>query len=217
MAITTRAELIAAIVSWLHRDDVETIAPDLISLAEEQISRDLADLPIMLKTQTGIALGALANTLSLPVDAFGVERLQITDSSDVRIVPIAELPGFDSAAVYGQPRLASITGTASDGSLTVRVYPWADDDYTLSATYPGAVTALSDSVTSNFVLLRAPSLYLFGALIESALFVGQDARMGLWASRYQQGLENFKARAWGGDTRLSTDVPGHGAFNINTG
>ena len=41
MAITTYAELKSSIANWLNRDDLTSVIPDFISLAEAQIARDV--------------------------------------------------------------------------------------------------------------------------------------------------------------------------------
>ena len=41
MALTTYTELKASIADFLNRDDLTTVIPDFITLAESQINRDV--------------------------------------------------------------------------------------------------------------------------------------------------------------------------------
>ena len=75
--------------------------------------------------------------------------------------------------------------------------------------YYGRIPALSDIETSNWLLNDAPDVLLYGALLQSAPYLVDDARVQVWAGLYQSGvealnIENEKARVSG---PLSMGVP----------
>jgi hypothetical protein len=53
-------------------------------------------------------------------------------------------------------------------------------DYVLD--YYKAFDSLSADADTNWVLANAPSVYLYASLIESAPFLSDDPKLGLWAS-----------------------------------
>lgn len=54
------------------------------------------------------------------------------------------------------------------------------------------ITALSDGNTTNWVLTNHPDVYLFGALSESAPYLGQDERAGLWQAKYDAAFSEVR-------------------------
>jgi hypothetical protein len=64
----------------------------------------------------------------------------------------------------------------------------AEQDYSGDILYYKKLTALSDSNTSNELLVRAPELYLYGALKSSAPFLMNDERITTWQNLYKEAL-----------------------------
>jgi len=63
-----------------------------------------------------------------------------------------------------------------------------DSAYKTEIVYWQEQTALSDTNTSNDILVRAPDLYLYGALTAAEPFLMNDARIATWANLYLSGL-----------------------------
>lgn len=222
MALDTYTALQTAVASWLHRDDVSTSIPDFIALAEEAMSRDLADLPVMWATAT-VSVTAGQNSLSLPADALGLVYAKVLGSYQQQIpfVSIESLIRTTSPVVAtGRPQAIAFRGnTGADGKASAIVYPTADAAYDFEIGYRSAVPALSSGNPTNFILKRAPSIYLYGALIASAPFVVQDDRLPMWEAKYRQAVDAFKSQEWDGVQMLSTEISGIGRvpFDITTG
>lgn len=208
MALTTYTELQAAVAAWLHRSDLSSAqVQEFIRLAEEQITADLAQCSFMQVSPSPISLAAAATGFTLPLEANSLISARLVSlDSPLNIIGAAELKrgAWDAT---GAPRDCAITGSTDAGLLNVAVWPIPEDNYTVQCTYTLAVPALSGSRAANFVLLRAPSLYLFGALIESEAFLVNDARAPMWQARYDRALMNFRGLGWDGDAMLSTDLP----------
>lgn len=60
-------------------------------------------------------------------------------------------------------------------------------------TYWKRIPALSATVTTNWLLLREPGLYLYGALIEASPYIKDDARAVLWSTQYKSILDGMTA------------------------
>lgn len=222
MALTTYAELKAAVASYLHRDDLAAQIGDFVALAEERISRDLADVAAMWTNTAALTIGTGTSTFALPADALGLHRARITTgtASALDQRSVHELLGLDPAST-GRPRWCALAGNGgAGGTLTVMVWPKADADYAVEAVYQAALAPLSDINTTGWLLTRAPSLYLFGALAEAEPFLINDERIMVWEGKYQRAIESVRGQAWDGTQNLlRTDLPrtGAGAWDINNG
>ena len=59
--------------------------------------------------------------------------------------------------------------------------------------YRASVPALSDSVTTNWLLTSAPDAYLYGALLQAAPYLSDDNRIGVWGSLYENAITELNA------------------------
>lgn len=222
MGLSTYADLKASVADWLHRADLDAVIPDFIVLAEEAMGEDLADCAVMWVTTAPIALSAGQDTVSLPADALGLNWAKVlTPVEDVlHINPSAatvRATGANTSSA-GRPQVVALTGNdGAAGAPEAVLWPKADQDYTLQFGYRAAVPALRDAAPVNFILKRAPSLYLYGSLIASAPYLKQDVRLAVWETKYAQALERFKGQAWTGPALLRTELGGGAGFDITTG
>ena len=58
--------------------------------------------------------------------------------------------------------------------------------------YYAKTEALSDSATSNWILENAPDAYLYGALLQAAPYLGDDARTQIWTALFTASLEALR-------------------------
>jgi hypothetical protein len=86
----------------------------------------------------------------------------------------------------GKPQYFSIVGGQ------IRVLPVPDGTYTAELTYYAKLTKLSSTVATNWLLAQAPDVYLYGALMQAAPYLKDDARIPVWASIYTKGLEELQ-------------------------
>ena len=55
--------------------------------------------------------------------------------------------------------------------------------------YYAKTPVLSDTDTSNWILEYAPDVYIYGALLQAAPYLGDDARIQIWAGLFSGALE----------------------------
>jgi len=73
--------------------------------------------------------------------------------------------------------------------------------------YYAKTTALSSSNADNWLLLEAPDVYLYGALLHSAPYLGEDERIAVWGQMYSASVmrlneESENARFSGSGLKL---------------
>jgi len=184
MSITTYAELQTAVASWLHRTDLTTTIPDFIRLAESRINKALKTKGIE-KTGSLTATVGLS-TIALPSDYNKPIALRCTfytpGKDEIRYRERVKID-FDTNSNY--PTYWTIYG-----DYIVFDCP-ADQAYTFEFDYYGSLT-LSDSATTNWLLTNYPDVYLYGALLQAAPYLQDDARITVWSALYQAGLDQLQ-------------------------
>jgi hypothetical protein len=195
MAISTYTELKTSIASWLNRDDLTSVIPDFISLAEAGINRDLRHYKMIERADATLD----SRYVQLPADWMETVRFSITSGNTYRL----ELVSRDDMLEYRQ-KTANTSGRprfyANIGD-TIEVFPTPDADYTMQLQYYAKTPALSDSNASNWLLLDAPDVYLYGTLIQSAPYLQDDARTQTWAALYAAALQSLQKAS--DDTRFA--------------
>lgn len=199
MAITTYDELKTAIADFLNRDDLAGTTGTFISLAEADIQRKIRHWRQEKRSTAEIDTQYSA----IPADFLEIIRFYIT-SGDTRPLEL-----ISQAELLDRKRIALNTpGTPSFYALTageIEVYPAPDATYTVELYYFSRVPALSDSETTNWLLQYFPDVYLYGALMHTAPYLKDDARLQVWAALYQQGIDAINASSekakFGGSSR----------------
>lgn len=182
MALDTFANLKTSIANYLNRDDLTSYIPDFISLAEARHGRDLR-LRIMETVATATATGG-QNYIDLPTNflEYRYVALNTTPKIALRYMSPFELTKNYGGVTSGEPIYHTIIGD--------KLYfgPTPDSSYSIEWAYFAKPTALSDDNTSNAILTNHPDLYLYASLLESAPFLMQDERLGVWAELYKEAV-----------------------------
>ncbi len=175
MALSNYSELLAAITTHANRDgDAEFVnaAPDFVTLAHSRINRELRCRQ-MVKSAT--------ITLTDGVGDLPDDYLQFIQVKSGTIVLQAVEPNFgDEAYPYGggDAFCFSIIGG------TIRTWPTAAS---VSLLYYGKIEHPDEAANdTNWLLTEYPGIYLYGALIEASVFMGDDGRVATWGTMYER-------------------------------
>ena len=185
MSFTSYADLKTSIAGYLARSDLTTQIPDFIRLSELRLRRDLR-IRQMLKSVTTATVAA-DSTVELPSDFLEVRDLFIVGN------PVQPLTYYSPSAFnrnartweIGKPR--DYTVLANDFQLA----PVPDTVYTVQMLYFAAPTFLSDTNTSNVFLANTPDALLYGALLEAAPWLMDDARLNTWGSLFDRAMSSI--------------------------
>ena len=200
MAISTFAELKSAVADWLNRDDLTSVIPSFIALAEADISRTLRDYRMEKRSSATLD----AQYSALPSDWLETIRIGLTGStSRLELVSDGALADFRAGRSDTAGKPTHYAHTA--GGL--ELFPTPDAAYAAELVYYAKVPALSDSASTNWLLTAAPDVYLYGALTQSAPYLKDDQRAAIWAGLYQNAITNLnsaseRARYSGAGLRL---------------
>lgn len=182
MSISTYDELIAAVGSWLARADLAAVTPDFVALAEARINRLIRTRDM--ETRATATTTAGSAYLALPGNFGGVRYVKLL-SDPVRLLRPYTPQQIDSlwlGSDVGQPQVYAVVGDA------FRLAPAPDTAYTVEISYNRKVQTLSSANPTNWLLTAHPDLYLYGALVAAAGYLGDDARVPVWKSQYDEAL-----------------------------
>lgn len=171
MALSNYSELQAAIANWLNKEDLTDQIKDFIRLAEARFSRDVRSYDqIVRKTAQ-----STAQYIALPTDFAGAENIQIGTQKLVYLTP-ERADDYRNAKITGPVRYYTIIGKS------IELLPTPTSDVTVELAYYAEIPPLSDTNPTNWLLQKAPDIYLYGALCHSAPFLVDDQRLVTWAS-----------------------------------
>lgn len=185
MAISTYSELQSAVGDFLNRQDLTTVIPTFIALAEADLNRSIRHRSMLTRSTATIDTQFTA----LPTDFLEAKNIQLNSEpiTVLRYVTMEHADLVRQRNPTGQPVYYSIVGD------TLEVVPVPDASFTAELTYYKKLTALSDSDTTNWLLSYHPDVYLYGTLMQSAPYLKDDQRIPIWGSLYRQYLADVNA------------------------
>ena len=185
MPITNYIDLQTVIAYFLDRDDQTERIKTFIDLAEAEMNRRVRHWRLENRATAEID----GRFSALPADFVEPIRLHLeVDNRPLELVSVMEMQDLRmTASAGGKPRYYAIV------QGEIELFPTPDGAYDLEMYYYAKLPALSDTQTTNTILTNFPDAYLYGALIHSAPFLGEDARMQTWAALFQSAIDGINA------------------------
>ena len=183
--ITSYATLQSHIADTLNRSDLTSVIPNFIQQFEARARSDWR----LRKLDSQSVVNVASDGLALPSDLYRLNSWYHDGAT--YFGPIAIVSADDIGrlkASYGDtgvPQFAAIV----DG--VARFAPEPDATYVTKIVYERYPDALSATNTSNYLLEEAPDIYLYGCLAESAPYLKDDERLGMWETMFNQRAENY--------------------------
>ena len=211
MALSTYTELKASIANFLNRSDLTTeIQDDFIKLTEADFNAKLRIR--QMEQQDDVTINA--EQVNVPTGFLAVRSFYILSSSTkypLEYITPHNMFEIKGGSRTGRPRTYTIE--ADNEVEKFRFGPAPDTSYTGKLSYYKAISELSDSNTSNYILNKHPAIYLYGSLYHAANFLGgiDQTQLSQWLQMYSTALErceqNDKQDSYGGaPVQQRTDV-----------
>lgn len=178
------ATLKTNIGEWLNRQDLEAVIPTFIELAEAEFNRRIRVREMLKRADATIETQYTA----LPGDFVAMKSLYLV-TNPTQVLEQKSIEGLQDTKRYhyaAKPKHFAVTGG------TFEVYPAPDTSYTAEMVYYSSIPVLSDTNTSNWLLAKHPDVYLYGALIQTAPYLRDDARIQIWSSLYEKAMSQMK-------------------------
>jgi hypothetical protein len=188
MAITTYAELKTAVENWLDRTDLTSRVPEWIAMAEDRIGLDPRIRIRAMETTGDLTIDS--QTEALPTGFVQSRRIYIDGNNKEHALEYMTPTNFwDShgSGETGRPLFYTVEG---DNYV---FGPSPDSTYTGKQLYYKKFDAFSTGTDTNWLLTNARGLYLYGALIEAAIYIEDDAALAKWAALYDSTADSVLA------------------------
>lgn len=173
--ITNYATLKSTIADYLNRSDLTSQIETFIQFAE-------ADLNTRLRCREQIVRAeatSSAEFVQLPADWLEAINLHIVGGQQpLRYITLDEADIINKEQVYTAPHFYSLMNGA------IEIIPEPADDIDIEMIYYGKIPSLTDQNTTNWLLAKAPDVYLYGALTHAAPFLLDDQRIPVFGQIY---------------------------------
>jgi len=179
MAITNYINLQTTIADFLNRDDLTSVIPVFIQLAEAQMNRDIRHWEM--ETRSSGQQSAGDQYMQIPADWVETIRFHVTGNGTSPIDLISRAAMQDRRAGYEDQ--TGIPRYYCHADSQFELYPTPADDTDLELLYLAKIPDLATNST-NWLLEDAPDVYLYGSLLHSAPYLQEDARVAVWAQMY---------------------------------
>ena len=209
MAINTFTTLKTAVADFLNRDDLTSATENFIALAEAQINRDIRHWKM--ETRSSGQQSAGDEYSQVPANWMETIRFHVTDNGTSPLNILSRAAMSDKRASKEDATGTPTHYTHADGQF--QLYPTPSATTNTELLYYAKTTALSSSNSDNWLLLEAPDVYLYGALLHSAPYLGEDERIAVWAQMYSaavQQLNNASDKAKYSGSGLKLKIRGLG-------
>jgi hypothetical protein len=211
VAITSYATLQAAITTWAMRagdTDFEAQVPDFISAAEQMFNYGFGDIPALRvsEMETTSTLTPTSGAVTLPPDFLELRSVRSNSTPNVSIGGFVS-PDF-GVDEYAYSSASATPGGYSISGSTLTTFPHGTSNIIVS--YYAKIPALSATNTTNWLLTKAPMVYLYGALLHAAPYMMDDARaasLGTMFKGFVDGLVSTDRKARWGNSRVRLRAP----------
>jgi hypothetical protein len=189
MSLSNYTNLQAAIVSALHRSDLNTSVPDFITLCEDKLNKRLR----LRGMENRVTASVSSEYTSLPDGFLAMRNFQLNTTPRTRLeyaTPEWLDAQYPDSSSTGQPKFYTLVGGE------IQLAPVPDGTYTAEMDFYEKLDIATDS--TNWVLTNAPRVYYYGALMEAAAFLVNDKRVPMWAQMLETAIQELE-RADKGD------------------
>lgn len=186
MAINTYTDLKTSVADYLARSDLTSVIPTFIVLAEDRINRRLRTHDMQASASVTMSSG----TGSLPTDFVEWSSARWEGSTRQQDLKYREPNSEEWRVRYrpnGDPSMFSIVGNQ------LKIRPIANGNITLD--YYQKVTALTTNNETNWLIVRAPGVYLNYVLAEASLYLKDGERAVAYLTLAEKGLGDVTADA----------------------
>lgn len=175
------SELQSAIADFLNRSDLTAAIPTFIQLAEARMNRIIRTRKMEYRTTENVS----TQFVSLPADFLEYRNIQLNLSPVVVLdyVTPQYADTLRSGSIQGRPRFFTILANK------LELIPAPQEAMELEYVYYQRIPALSGVVASNWLIESHPDIYLYGSLVQAALYLKDDPTA--WASLFDSAVDEL--------------------------
>jgi hypothetical protein len=192
--ITSYSTLQTAVTDYLARGDLSTYTPNFIQNFEERFYRDSDNWASWMESALSVAISS--NVAAVPSDYLGLKTAYLSGQNSA---PLKRISLEQLYARYPRAGSTGVPAYIARNKTNFEFGPIATGG-TLVGTYYAKPTVLRSYTTggadavAHFLIVNAPDLLLYGALLEAEPFLKNDGRLVIWKSFYDEALRTYRSR-----------------------
>jgi len=191
MAVTSGyTSLLANVADWLSRSDLTSQIPVFIQNWEERFYRQPKNWGPWMESAYSTSMSAGVSAVPAAFLGWKVVYLNTTPARRLSPVGLSQLhERYPRGGCTGKPSLIARNGSNFEyGPVPSSDYPVAGSFYAK----PTLLRSFASDAAAHYLVLNAPDLLLYGALLEAMPVIKDDARISLWQSYYEQALDDYQ-------------------------
>jgi hypothetical protein len=185
----TYTELQTSIADWLLRPDLIDVTAEFIANAEARLNRD----PRVRSLTTRTDFVVDEDGEDIPADLRSVDSWYLDGPTFYG--PLQMVSGAELSRQKQHGRLTGVPTHAAIMGRKAYFAPVPDAEYTTRLSYWRRVPALSLAEPTNWLLDEHQDIYRLAALVESAPYLKDDARLPMWEEMLNGRLEDMNVAA----------------------
>lgn len=188
--ISGYASLQTAVSDYLARSDLTTFVPNFIQNWEERFYRQPKNFGHWMLT--GSLSVAFTTDATVPTDFLSGRSFYLNGQmSNPLIVSSIEqlLLKYPRTGTSGTPRWIARSGAS------FVLGPRPSGSFTLNGQYyakPTLLRSFAADAAAHYLIVNAPDMLLYGALLEAEAFIKNDARIAVWSAAHQQAMADYR-------------------------
>lgn len=209
MAVTTGyTSLLANIADWLSRGDLTSQIPNFVQNFEEKFYREPKNWGPWMETSYSAAMSA--GVSAVPSGFLGWKAVYLSTSPSKRLSPVGLSQLYDD---YPRNGSSGIPIYIARNGANFEYGPYPSSNYTVAGTYyakPTVLRSFASDAASHYLIVNAPDLLLYGALLEAAPLIKDTDQVAIW--------QGFLADAYSSYQKLqrATNISG-GPMQVRAG
>lgn len=187
--ISSYSTLLTEVATWLARSNLTSAIPGFVQNWEEKFLRQPKNFGPWMETTLSVAI---STTAAVPSDYRALKIAYLDGQSNRPLIASSleqVLMAYPRASGAGQPKWI-----ARDGANFV-FGPVPSGSYTLNGTYYAKPTLLRNfaaDAAAHFLIVNAPDLLLYGALLEAQPYLMNDKRLPVWQGFHDKALMDYR-------------------------
>lgn len=180
MPISNYSELKVAIQDWTKRTDSLSVLDSVIDLAESDIWSELRIRDM--ETTTTSTTGTADRFIDLPTGYLSMRKLRLYNGGGSYEVNFVAPESMIVQPAAGMPKNFTVTSRIEFDRVP-------DADYTYDIIHYASPTPLSTANTSNAVLTRYPTVYLYGCLYHFYQWAQNAEMIVLYSGQFRRAVD----------------------------
>lgn len=188
--ITGYASLLTSVANYLARSDLTADIPGLVQNWEERFYRQPMNFGRWMESSLSSVIAS--SVIAVPSDYLALKYAYINGSPSSRLdrLSLNQLYGrFPRGSTAGLPLYVArettnfVFGPVPDSTYTVKGVYWAK---------PTLLRSFASDAAAHYLIVNAPDLPLYGALLEAQPFLMNDKRIQTWDAMYSRALDDYR-------------------------